>query len=90
MIHKHLAAVSLLFWTSVQVAINLAATMRHQLRVRVTFEPNRLADERLHRAYELVVPVGRRGLAVAPPHQQSDGSSEPASVPPRNEVGCAS
>jgi hypothetical protein len=34
--------------------------MRKELRVQVRFEPTRLSGERLHRAYELVVPVVSR------------------------------
>lgn len=51
-----------------------------ELEVRVTFEPNRLAEEYLERAYTCVAPVARRAVGALPrelhastPGVESDG-----------------
>lgn len=40
--------------------------MGREFRVRVAFEPSRLAAEHLEHAYEFVVPIARRQINKAP------------------------
>ena len=50
----------LAFWTSVWVRIIVSLPMGRDLQIRVAFESSRLGEERIRRAYELVVPARRR------------------------------
>jgi hypothetical protein len=57
------------FWTYVQYYGIFAVSMRQKLRIRVTFEPNRLGQQYLQKSYELLVPlqyriIGARGNGV--------------------------
>jgi hypothetical protein len=51
--------------------------------VRVSYEPNRLADACLADAYEHIAPVVRRVTMVS----TTAGSAPPAPVPPRHAAG---
>jgi len=75
------------FWTPVQLGGSLAPVMRRRLCVRVAFEPTRLSDERLRRAYEQIVPVRRSEVEVAVATRTEDSvKAQPAPEPARTGV----
>ena len=61
-------------------ACRLLALMKRKLTIKVAFEPTRLADEPLKRAYELLVPIERRIMG----EQLIKEGSDPQSAVPDN------
>lgn len=64
MILRWMRDIWVIYWTCVQCVGRLGLSMRRKLRIRASFEPNRLGTEYLHQAYELVVPVSSRQFSI--------------------------